>query len=34
VDTDSVQAAYKDGILEIRLTRTGGEEKTKKIPIA
>jgi HSP20 family protein len=34
VDTDSVKASYKDGILEVRLSRTGGDEKTKKIPIA
>lgn len=34
VDTDSVKASYQDGVLEVRLTRSGGEEKTKKIPIA
>lgn len=34
VETGSVAASYKDGILEVRLTRSGGGEKTKKIPIA
>ena len=33
VDTGSVKASYKDGVLEVRLTRTGEEEKTKKIPV-
>lgn len=33
VDTGSVKASYQDGILEVRLSRSGPEEKTSKIPI-
>ena len=34
VDKESVKASYQDGILVIRLSRMGPEEKTTKIPIA
>ncbi len=33
VDSESMKASYRDGILEIRLRRAGDAEKTKKIPI-
>ena len=34
VDKESVKASYQDGILVVRLSRIGPEEKTTKIPIA
>ena len=34
VNTESVKASYQDGVLEIRLARSGPDEKTTKIPIA
>jgi len=33
VDKESVKASYQDGVLVVRLRRTGPEEKTTKIPI-